>query len=314
MLITHGLAEINASTFIEFLSTEQTVTSADDIEFTVNAWNPDKNWVEIGKTKAWIDIVGYNGLIQYNDTMYINTNHTNAAYILYGTGHTVSGKYSFDSLTARITNRSYDGNAVTAALSTKLKYHWTRTDCHLNLEGKKKCKEITTRYKKENIFTEIDECPPERYPSYIPIENVSVIVYNNSIKPKTTIRLHPVNYTLGYHIQYNNESVEYYHNVLQIEYKANQFPFGNVTPTEINSIYEDSDVFSRVGSTILINSTEINDNLKIYAITPYDEVEINFTVSNYSSGPGLTKMEMSSLFSILMMGWFIVFLIKRMRV
>ena len=303
---------VDSSTFYDFLidNSSELVTCVDDIEYNQNEWNVVQNWAEKGKTKAWIDIVGYNGLIQYNGTIYINTPHTNAAYILYGTGHTVGGKYSFDSLNAGITNRSYDGNTVTGTLGTTLKYHWTRKKCHTNINGERKCKKKTTRYTKENVFTQTDEYPPSRYPSYIPVENVSVVIYNNSIRPKTIIDLPPVNYSLGYRIQYDNESVEYYHNVLRIEYKANLFPVGNVTPAESNSIYDDSDMFSRIGNRIVLNSTEMNDSLNLYLITPYGEQELNYTLVNGTKEYKLENAQLTKAFSLLMGGWFFVFIIN----
>lgn len=307
---------LNKSEFYDYLidNSNVKVTGNNDIRYNKNEWNPTKNWQKKGSTKAWIDIVGYKGLIKYNETFYINSPHTEAAYILYDAKHSLASKYSFNSLNKRITNCSYDGNAVIAVLSTKLKYHWTRTSCHVNLEGKKKCKKITTRYKKENNFTGFDHDLPEMYPSIITIKNITATVYNNSLYPKTIIELPQINYTLGYRLEFDNECVEYYHDILEIEYLDNDFPYGNVTKAESNSIYQDSDLFSRIGNNIIINSTEINNSLNLYIITPYHEHEINYNVVNKTDELKFENKHIISLFNISVILFFIVFLVNYFRI
>ncbi len=307
---------MNKSIFYNYLIdySDVTVTTDSDIEYNKNEWNPDKNWQQTGSTKAWIDVVGYDGLIKYNNTFYINKPYVNAAYILYDAKPSLASKYSFDSLDSGITNRSYDGNSVTATLSTKLKYHWTRKVCHTNQNGKKTCVTITTHYIEENDFIDIDHDLPEMYPSIITIKNITAIVYNNSLYPKTVIELPQINYTLGYRFELDNECAEYYHDILKIEYQDNDFPYGNVTKAESNSIYQDSDMFSRIGNNIIINSTEINDSLGLYIITPYHEYEINYNIVNRSDELKFENKHIISLFNILAIGISIAFLVNYFRI
>ena len=153
---------------------------------------------------------------------------------------------------------------------------------------------------------------PQQYPETT-IPELNVIVYNGSIKPKTIIHLPDTAYILGYMIEFQNESVEYFNSVLSVETQDNGLPFGNITKVASQSIYEESDMFSRAGSNIIINSTGIDDSLKIYAMTPFDELEINYTVTNYSDTPMLDNVQLSSAFSLLMLAWVIVFLLKYYR-
>jgi len=111
------------------------------------------------------------------------------------------------------------------------------------------------------------------------IPELNVVVYNDSIKPKTIVHLPSTDYIIGYTIEYQNESVEYFNSVLSVETQYNGLPFGNITKVTSQSIYEDSDMFSRAGPNIIINSTEINDSLKIYALTPFDRFETNYTAT-----------------------------------
>ena len=319
ILAPHCQAEnntsMNQSEFYDYLVSNSNVevTRKNDIVYNQNKWNPTKNWQQKGNTKAWMDIVGYDGLIKYNNTFYINKPYTDAVYILYDSKPSLNSKYSFDSLNEGITNLSYDGNAIYATLSTKLKYHWTRKKCHTNLEGKKKCKKVTTHYTKENEFFKTDSILPEMYPDKFYTKNITAIVFNDSIRPRTIICLPQINYTLGYRIEYDNESIEYYFDTLKIEHLDNGFPYGNVTKSESNPIYSESDVFSRIGNNILINSTEINNSLELYLITPYYEYEINYSVINRSDKLNIENVNIIRLFNIILLLFFSVFLIRYLR-
>lgn len=308
-------ADMNLSSFFDFYedTNVEMVTSADDIKYVKTNWNPDKDWEKNGYTKAWIDIVGYNGLIKYNETFYINRPHTEAVYILYGTMHSLPSGKRLNSLSAGITNRSYDESGMYTVLSTTIKYHWTVRDCHYNLEGKKKCKDYHKSATKNNVFSESDPTPPEKYPTNIILKNITAVVYNNSLYNKTIINLPQINYTLGYRLEFDGESIEYYHSVLEIEHTDDNFPYGNVTTLESNPIYDHSDRFSRAGDNIVINSSEIDNRLKMFIITPYDETQINYTVINGSKIYEIENATLSNVFSLIILGWIVIFLIKYFR-
>jgi len=311
-------ADNSSSSIFNFIvdNCPMSVTNVDEIKYNQKEWNPDKDWQKKGYTKAWVDIVGYNGMVKYNGTFYINRPHTDVMEIQYGTGHNLPGKKKFDSLTSSITNQSYNGYNAHSVLSTTLKYHWTERDCHYNLEGKKKCKDILKKATEYRDFGNTDTNPPKMYPVVDLPDNIIAMVYNDSIKPKTIVKLYPVNYTLGYRLELNHKSVEYYYNIIQIERLENNFPYGNITPFKYNSIYEDSDIFTRGGNNIIINMSdmnEINNSLKIYIITPYEEQQINFSVVNGTETFDIENATLSNVFSLFILGWIVVFLIKYFR-
>lgn len=288
------------------------VTSASDITYCELCLHPDKTTQSHKHIRGWIDIVGFEQTVKMNGTMYSNQSEPIIMYDIWDAG--LIWNDNFDWIKVTDDRYYFDGNNTVAEIDIHLLWH----------HSSKRCRTVTTPtgshtycwihkdYYHEYVTFSKTVPIPTQYPA-LNIPQFNVTVFNDSIAPKTTIRLQDIENLLGYKLNFNNESVKYYFNVLSVEEMDNGLPYGNFTPVQSQSIYEDSEVFSRVGNTILINSTEIDDSLKIYAITPYEKIEVNYTISNYSSGPGLTKMEMSSLFSILIMGWFIVFLIKRMR-
>ncbi|MGP8322445.1 MAG: hypothetical protein ACT6FG_00390 [Methanosarcinaceae archaeon] len=306
---------MNSSEFIDFVldNSPEIIGNASDTKYFEDRFIIQKMWKTKSKTRAWINVVGYTGMIKYNNTFYINEPHTEAAYIMYGTEPKLYGKYKLDSLNSHISDISYDG-VLSTTLDTKLKYHYFKIKKN-QTTGKIISKKRINKTEL-NKFTYVDQAPPERFPKHIKLKNLTVIVYNNSLIPRSSVRLVDVDYVLGYRVKLFDDWVKYYFNVLEVEYMAKygryNFPYGNFTEYNSNSIYEKSDMFSRANNVILINSTDIENNLKIYAITPYEEIEVNYTVSNYSSGKKHTSVELSSIFGILLMGWFIVFLIKRM--
>ncbi|MCK5225133.1 MAG: hypothetical protein KAQ89_00290 [Planctomycetes bacterium] len=207
-----------------------------------------------------------------------------------------------------------EDNITTVEIDIYLKWHHselkTRTVCGLN--GCTTYKWISKTYYHEYATFTASKTAPQIYPETI-IPELNVIVYNDSIKPKTIIHLPNTAYIMGYTIEFKNESVEYFNSVLSVETQDNGLPFGNITKVASQSIYADSEMFSRAGQNIIIKSTEINDSLRIYAMTPFDEMEIDYTVTNYSDAQMLDNVQLSSAFSLLMLAWVIVFLLKYYR-
>lgn len=287
---------MNMSMFYDFLFNDSTKVSHDtDIVYNTYEWNPDKTWKRGNSLDYWVDIVGYEGLIKHNNISYINKPPSESAFTEYGITPRLRSKYTVDSLTAHITGYEYDGTNLTVTINSTIRYHCNNS------------------YIKRTEFKKTDYNTPQQYPKF-EAPGITAIVYNDSIHPKTVVFLPRVNYTLGYRLEHSNESVEYYHNILKIEYLDNNFPYGNVTKAESNSIYEDSDVFSRLGNNIIINSTEINNSLGLYIITPYHEYVINYSVVNQSDGLKIEDAHVIKLFNILALVFFSVFLIRRFKI
>jgi hypothetical protein len=292
--------------FYKFLNNSKTVTSANDIVYVESNYILNNTVQSHKHLRGIVDIVGFGQMVCIDGVYYIPGAPEDHAIIktkLWDKGLDWNNNLDYIKITdERI---STVDNITTVEVDIHLLWHHSK-------KRKPPGKGIKKTYHHEYATFTASRSAPQPYPEFIdPILNV--IVYNDSIKPKTIIHLPDTVYILGYMIEFQNESVEYFNSVLSVETQDNGLPFGNITKVASQSIYEDSEMFSRAGSNIIINSTEMDDSLKIYAMTPFDDIEINYTVTNYSDVQMLDNVQMSSAFSLLMLVWVIVFLLKYYR-
>lgn len=315
LLIGVCQADVNLTEFIEFIGEPELISNAGEIDYNKNQWKPNENWERNGYIKAWIDIPGYAGLINYDGVDYINIPHTDAAFVLHGDKHALTGKYKYDSLSSRISNISYDGN-VSIELDTTLNYYYMKIKRNQTTGKIISSKRIDKTQSKQ--FTYSDTSPPDRYPTIFENANISVVVFNNSLSPKSIINLPEINYTLGYRLEFDGESIEYYYRIISVEPKNNDFPVGNVVNFDSNPIYTNSEIFSRVNNNIILKTgdmDQINESLNLFVITPYEEYKINYTVVNGSTTTAkMDSATMSSILSISILCWIIIYMLKYMRI
>ncbi len=313
-------AGMSSDIFYKFLNSSKTVTNANDIVYVESKYILNNTIQSHKHLRGIVDIVGFSQMVYINGEYYIPGAPEDHAIIktkLWDEGvtsktHITNNKVDYIKITdERITTVD---NITTVEIDIHMLWHHStrksRTVCGLN--GCRTYTWIDKDYTHEYATFTASREAPQPYPETI-IPELNVIVYNDSIKPKTIIHLPNSAYILGYMIEFKNESVEYFNSVLSVEKQDNGVPFGNITRVQSQSIYEESEMFSRAGSNIIINSTEINDSLKIYAMTPFDQLEINYTVTNYSDRQMLENVQLSSAFSLLMLVWVIVFLLKYYR-
>ena len=308
-------AGMSSDIFYKFLNGSKTVTSANDIVYVESEYILNNTVQSHKHIRGIVDIVGFSQMICIDGVHYIPGAPEDHAIIktkLWDEGLIWNDNFDWIKITDE-RNITVD-NITTVEIDVHLLWHHselkTRTVCGLN--GCTTYKWIKKTYYHEYATFTASRQAPQPYPETI-IPELNVAVYNDSIKPKTIIHLPNTAYILGYMIEFQNESVEYFNSVLSVETQDNGLPFGNITRVQSQSIYQDSEMFSRVGSNIIINSTEINNSLKIYAMNPFDQLEINYTVTNYSEAKMLDNVQMSSAFSLLMLAWVIIFLLKYYR-
>ena len=299
-------AGMSSDIFYKFLNGSKTVTSANDIVYVESRYTLNSTAQSHKHLRGIVDIVGFGQMVCIDGKYYIPGLPEDHAIIktkLWDEGLYWNDNLDYIKITdERITTVD---NITTVEIDIYLKWHHSK-------KRKPPGKGIKKTYHHEYATFTTSRPAPQPYPETI-IPELNVIVYNGSIKPKTIIHLPDTAYILGYMIEFKNESVEYFNSVLSVEKQDNGVPFGNITRVQSQSIYEDSEMFSRAGSNIIINSTEIDDSLRIYAITPFDEREINYTVTNCSDQQMLDNVQLSSAFSLLMLAWVIVFLLKYYR-
>jgi len=299
-------AGMSADIFYKFLNGSKTITSANDIVYVESGYTLNSTVQSHKHLGGIVDIVGFSHMVCIDGEYYIPGAPEDHAIIktkLWDKGLDWNDNLDYIKITdERITTVD---NITTVEIDIYLKWHHSK-------KRKPPGKGIKKTYYHEYATFIASRQAPQPYPDTI-IPELNVIVYNDSIKPKTIIPLSDSDYILGYMIEFKNESVEYFNSVLSVEKQDNGVPYGNITKVASQSIYEDSDMFSRAGPNIIINSTEIDDSLKIYAVTPFDELEINYTVTNYSDRQMLDNVQLSSAFSLLMLAWVIIFLLKYYR-
>ena len=299
-------ADMSSDIFYKFLNGSKTVTNANDIVYVESEYILNNTVQSHKHIRGVVDIVGFSQMICIDGECYIPGAPEDHAIIktkLWDEGLYWNNNFDYIKITdKRITTID---NITTVEIDIYLKWHHSK-------KRKPPGKGIKKTYYHEYATFTASRPAPQPHPEFVD-PKLNVIVYNDSIKPKTIIHLPDTAYILGYMIEFRNESVEYFNSVLSVETQDNGLPFGNITQVQSQSIYEDSEMFSRAGPNIIINSTEINDSLRIYAMTPFDEMEINYTVKNYSDTQMLDNVQLSSAFSLLMLAWVIVFLLKYYR-
>ena len=308
-------ASISSDIFYKFLNESRTVTNVNNIPYSESEYILNNTEQSHKHIRGIVDIVGFKQMVCIDGVYYIPGPAEDHAIIktkLWGEGLYWNNNLDWIKITdERITTVD---NITTVEVDIHLKWHHSelksRTVCGLN--GCRTYKWISKTYYNEYTTFTASHATPQMYPETI-IPVINVVIYNNSIAPKTIVYLQDTDYILGYRLEFKNESVEYFNNVLSVETQDTGAQFGNISKVLSQSIYEDSDMFSRVGSNIIINSTEINDSLRIYALTPFDELEINYTVTNYSDVQMLDNVQLSSAFSLLMLAWVIILLLKYYR-
>ena len=297
---------MSSDIFYKFLNSSNTVTNANDIVYVESKYILNNTVQSHKHIRGIVDIVGFNQMVCIDGEYYIPSAPEDHAIIktkLWDTGLYWNNNLDYIEITDE---RIYtEDNITTAEIDIYLKWHHSK-------KRKPPGKGIKKTYYHEYATFTASRAAPQPYPETI-IPEINVAVYNDSIKPKTIIHLSNTAYILGYTIEFQNESIEYFNSVMSVETQYSGVPFGNITRVQSQSIYEDSEMFSRAGQNIIINSNEINDSLRIYAVTPFDEREINYTVTNCSDSQMLDNVHLSSAFSLLMLAWVIVFLLKYYR-
>lgn len=309
-------AELSADEFFDFLSNDTSITSVTDIEYDNSKITTPDNWDTSGYVRAKIDISGYWYMTEFNGIKYINQTPEAAAYINYEAEHIMHGKRfwssNVDLFEHNITKIDCDGTTVTATLETKLNYHTSVLRCRATVFGVS-CRIDKTYYTQTANFTATDTDIPHMYPSNISTQKATVVIYNNSMPNKTVISIPFSDYMLGYKVEFKNETIEYFINTMRVDYLENGFPYGNVSPAPTQSIYEDSDLFYRLGRFCMINDTDIDDSLKIYAMTPYAEQEMQYEIEYGPTGLRVNQQGLIGIFTLLALCGLLVFYYKYFR-
>lgn len=316
IFILYPATAIEMNDFVQYLNSSKIIYNVDEIDYNKYIYStPNKTESEnVGHISGWIKIIGYKGSVKIENNTYINNSlNPNPIY-----------EYDFCDIgitsTDHITNNNIDyikiideriiidNNNTLIEIDVHLKWHHSTLNSR-TVEGRT-YKWIDKDYYDEYATFSAIETTPLTYPN---INNnvINVVVYNISISPKTIVHIPDNNpYILGYKISLNNESVDYYLNALSINKNEYGVPVCEKIDLTSQSIYEESDLFYRVGNKIYINSTDVSE-LKIAALTPYAAHNMNYTVSNYNEKDIVEKSQLSNIFFILISIWCVIIIYKR---
>lgn len=217
----------------------------DDIRYNPNTYTPTESWSQSGHISAWVDIVGYTGMVKVQDEYYIGGSATDDVVIVYDTKHHVntgSGSgYSIKKFKPSIVDISIVDDEITVLLKVELRYvHTWHT-----LEGDPPTpKNHKKTYNEVAYFRDTESFIPETYPG---VNNYSLVVdnYNNTVKPKAICEGNLSGLDIAIEYLYMDETVKYDKYELMLEHTNDKnFPYANLSqldewayPTDNTEIY-----------------------------------------------------------------------------
>ncbi len=242
-------------------------------------YDPDKNVQESGHIRGWIDIVGYDNMTMIDGEYYIQgapEDHTIVEHKLWDTGLYWNNNLDWIKITdERI---FIDGDNITAEIDIYLKWHHSTLKCR----GIPPSCRIHKQYYYEFVTFVDTEIAPKIFPSS-DYSNVSVyvVIYNNSVSPKTTLKvLNIPENTISINYTYDNESITHYTGIATQEYTDKNCPYMQINSTDIwkgegnlsqfnGFVIIPSMNYSTVNLTVTVNDpyeAHIVDNVTVYEV------------------------------------------------
>ncbi|MBN1134779.1 MAG: hypothetical protein JXA38_07735 [Methanosarcinaceae archaeon] len=263
---------------------------------------PDKTVQSRGHIKGWIDIVGFENITKIDNTTYADTLKPIVEYDVWDDG--LGWDDSRDVIEVTDSRINTTGNTTTVEMDVHLKWHHStlRTRTVSLLTGKKTIKWIDKDYYDEYATFSDKEIAPELFnPGNYNGTAVNVVIYNNSVIPKTSFSVVgvPAN-TLKVNLSYDNEFMVYYYGIGSQEYTEKNVPFMNITKldTWVGGIGDGGNL-TRLGDTVILSTANFSqDKLNVSLQNPYT----TYKIEPYN----VTKVEPRDSFSPLF--WALTFL------
>jgi len=200
---------------------EKYIDTINDLPFSEG--HPSISWqdcpcnVDYKWGKAWVDIVGFRNLTSENNTFYVNDAPETLAIIRYGyqglRGVTVSWKPTI---------RTYQsGNNVIAELT--IERRWYEIFC-----GEYGCYPV---YHSATMTISDSEPAPLIYPLISESGSIKIIEYNNTVNPRTEIKITSGPAFIKY--IYNGDHISHYKMVAHVEKTPKGVYFANVSYANI---------------------------------------------------------------------------------
>lgn len=257
--------------FIDFIRGSGGLDSIDDIRYNSNTYTPTDSWNRKDHISAWVDIVGYTGMVKSQDEYYIGGSAVDDVVIMYDTKHHVStdlGRgYSVKKLKSSIVDISIVDNNITVLLKVELKY----VHVWYTFSGIPPTRNRHSRsYYEVAYFRDTESFIPETYPD---VNNYSLVVYNynNTVKPKAICEGNLSGLDTAIEYLYKDESVKYDKYKLLLEYTNDKnFPYANLSQVDQWSYPKDNTVIHPILNSVWMPGNEFEkEDFNVIVHTPY---------------------------------------------
>jgi len=233
---------------------------------------PDKLQQNYEHIHAWIDIVGYNDMICIDGEYYIPDDPLDYVIVQSDKWESADGwNTGVKEFTDEITVTS-DGNTITASMDIYLKWYKVTLKLYPFKHLKK------TYYTEEAIFYDTDIVPQTLQSLDNTNVSIEVVIYNNSISPKTSILIENVPLdAISINYTYNNESIIHHRSTATQEYTDKNCPYMLINSS---NIWEMDGNLSRFGEFVIIPTMNFSSsNLTVTLNSPYESYAVdNITV------------------------------------
>lgn len=250
------------------------IYSVDELKYD-GMYIPDEVVQSSQHIRGWIDVVGYKNITCIDGKYYIPGDSVNNSIVLYQTwDEGLFWNDNFDWIKIDDVRIAKDGNITTAEIDIHLKWH--HSSLGTTSTGKSYVKK--TYYDEYATFSDTD-ITPQTYPALnYSNTSIDVVIYNNTISPKTTIKaLNIPENILLINYSYNNETIIHYHGIATQKYTETNCPYMNISSADI---WSDGGNLSHMNGFVIIPSMNFStNNLTITLNDPYSITEIdNITI------------------------------------
>lgn len=256
-----AITEILEKTYLDF---------AHELEY-INLYVPDEHVQNSGHIHGWIDIVGYDNLTMIEGEYYIPGAPENHVIIEHDKWESADGwNTGVDEFTETISVKNTDG-VITVSNEIYLLWHTSTLRCR---GYPPHCWIHKDYYEEYATFHDSEITPLIFIPLNCSNTSIEVIIYNNTISPKTTLKILEVpENTLSINYTYDNESIVHYLGAATQEHTEKNCPYMLITHVDI---WKSNGNLSHLNDFVIIPSMNFSsNNLTVIATDPYSFTEIN---------------------------------------
>lgn len=257
--------------FVDFVRGSGSLDSIDDVSYNPNTYTPTDTWNRDGRISAWVDIVGYTGLVKVQDEYYIGGSATDDVVIVYDIKHHVNtgwgSGYSVKKFKPSIVDIDIIDNEITVLLKVELRYVYT---WH-TLEGDPPTPKTHKKtHNKVAYFRDTESFIPQTYPG---VNNYNLVVYNynNTVKPKAICGGNLSGLDIAIEYLYKDETVKYDKYELLLEYTDDKnFPYANLSQLDQWSYPPDNSVIHPFLNSVWMPGNDFEkEDFSVIVHTPY---------------------------------------------